>query len=51
VKRLWVEPLRERLDLLFVDRVRAAKKSLSDVQVFEAEEFLTYCPMAELAAV
>jgi hypothetical protein len=36
---LGVELLRKRLDLLFVDHVRAADKSLSDVEVVEVEEF------------
>ena len=37
VERLWVELLRERPDLLFVDPVRAAHKPLPDPKVFEAE--------------
>ena len=39
MKRLWVELLRKRLDLPFVDQVRAADKSLSNVQVVEVEDF------------
>jgi hypothetical protein len=34
---LWVELPRERLDLPFVDPVRAAKKPLPDVQASEVE--------------
>jgi hypothetical protein len=37
VKRLGVELLRERPDLLLVDPVRAAQEPLPDPQVFEAE--------------
>src|SRR5262245_37224382 len=40
MKRLGVELLRKRLDLLFIDPMRAAYKSLSDVQVLEVEKFL-----------
>jgi hypothetical protein len=39
MKQLWVELLRKRLDLFFVDQVRAADKSLANVEVVEVEEF------------
>jgi len=39
MKRLGVELLRKRLDLFFVDQVRATDKSLSNVEVVEVEEF------------
>jgi hypothetical protein len=38
MKRLWVELYRKRFDLLFVDQMRPANKSLPNVQVVEVKD-------------